>query len=136
MWQKNAFIIVFSNPHGETTLKKLAIAALAAFAIGTAAAEKLHGVEVYPGSKPDADTTQFLKTKLKMNGTAYVTGDSVDKVVAYYKSQPGLTQNPGADAKQAGFSGKGVMVTIQNPWADMKSGKINTTTLVSIVQQK
>jgi hypothetical protein len=117
-------------------LKKLAFAALAAFAIGTAAAEQQFGVEVYPGAKSDAPTTEFLTKGLKMKGEAYVTGDPLDKVVAFYKKQPGLTQNPGADAKQAGFSGKGVMVTIQNPWMDTKGGKINNTTLVSVVQQK
>ena len=116
-------------------MKKHVFAALAALVIGNAAAEQKFGVEVYPGAKPEAGSTEFLKKSLKMNGQAYETGDSVDKVAAFYKKQPGLTQNPNPDAKQAGFSGKGVMVTVQNPWADPKTGKVNTTTLVSVVQQ-
>jgi hypothetical protein len=118
------------------SLKKTIVMGLAALWIGAAGAEQLHGVEVYPGSKPDAATTQFLKEGLKMNGQAFVTTDGVDKVTAFYAKQPGLKQNPGADAKQSGFSGNKVMVTVQNPWADMKTGKVNNTTLVSIVQQK
>lgn len=117
-------------------MKKLAFAAVAALTIGTAAAEQKFGAEVYPGAKADAGTTEFLTKSLKMKGEAYVTNDPLDKVVAFYKKQPGLTQSPYPDAKQAGFSGKGVMITIQNPWMDMKESKINNTTLVSIVQQK
>lgn len=117
-------------------MKKPALAAIAALTIGTAFAEQKFGVEVYPGAKPDAPTTEFLTKSLKMNGTAYVTGDALDKVVAFYKKQPGLTQSPNPDATQAGFSGKGVTITVQNPWADMKAGKINKSTLVSIIQDK
>ena len=117
-------------------MNKLVYAAIAAFAIGTAVAEQQFGVEVYPGAKPEPGVDEFIKTSLKMNGRAYVTGDSVEKVAAFYKKQPGMTQNPNPDSKQAGFSGKNVDVTVQNPWADMKSGKMNNTTLVSIVKTK
>ena len=117
-------------------MKKVIAMGIAALWIGAAGAEQLHGVEVYPGAKPEPTTNQFLKEGLKMNGGAFVTGDSVEKVAAYYSKQPGLKQNPGADAKQAGFSGKGVMVTIQNPWLDVKTSKVNNSTLVSIVKQK
>jgi hypothetical protein len=109
---------------------------LAALFIGVANAEQLHGVEVYPGAKPEPSTNQFLKEGLKMNGGAFVTGDSVEKVVAFYGKQPGLKQMPGADAKQAGFTGKGVHVTIQNPWLEVKQSKMMNNTLISIVQQK
>ena len=117
-------------------MKRFMIAAIAALAIGDAAAEKQFGVEVYPGAKPAPEVAQQLKEAMKINGHTYVTGDSVDKVAAYYQKQPGLKQNPGADAKQAGFMGQGVMVTIQNPWMDMKTGKVQSNTLVSIVKQK
>lgn len=33
------------------------------------------------------------------------------------------------------FSGKGVMVTVQNPWMDMDSGKVMQDTLISIVKK-
>jgi hypothetical protein len=117
-------------------LKKVIVMGLAALWIGAAGAEQLHGVEVYAGAKPEPSTNQFLKEGLKMDGRAFVTGDSVEKVVAFYAKQPGMKQMPGADAKQAGFTGKGVHVTIQNPWLDVKTSKVNNTTLVSIVKQK
>jgi hypothetical protein len=108
---------------------------LTALWIGAAGAEQLHGVEVYPGAKPEPATNQFLKEGLKMNGGAFVTGDPLDKVVAFYAKQPGMKQMPGADAKQAGFMGKGVHVTIQNPWLEVKQSKMMNNTLVSIVKQ-
>ena len=87
------------------------------------------------GAKPEPATNQFLKEGLKMEGGAYVTGDSVEKVTSFYLKQPGLKQMPGADAKQSGFTGKGVHVTIQNPWLEVKSSKMMNNTLVSIVKQ-
>lgn len=116
-------------------MKKVIVMGLAALWIGAAGAEKLHGVEVYPGAKPEPATNQFLKEGLKMQGGAYVTGDSVEKVTSFYLKQPGLKQMPGADAKQSGFTGKGVHVTIQNPWLEVKSSKMMNNTLVSIVKQ-
>ena len=116
-------------------MKKLIVVGMAALWIGNVAAEQLHGVEVYPGAKPEPSTNQFLKEGLKMNGQAYVTGDSVEKVTGFYLKQPGLKQMPGADAKQSGFTGKGVNVTVQNPWLDVKTSKVNNNTLVSIVKQ-
>jgi hypothetical protein len=108
---------------------------IAALFISAAGAEQLHGVEVYPGAKPEPATNQFLKEGLKMDGRAFVTGDALDKVVAFYAKQPGMKQMPGADAKQAGFMGKGVHVTIQNPWLEVKQSKMMNNTLVSIVKQ-
>ena len=116
-------------------MKRLIIAAIASLAIVHAAAEQLHGVEVYPGAKPEPATNRFLKEDLKMTGGAFVTGDSLDKVVAFYAKQPGMKQMPGADAKQVGFTGKGVHVTIQNPWLEVKANKMMNNTLVSIVKQ-
>ena len=116
-------------------MKRLTIALAACLFISHAAAEQKHGVEVYPGAKAHAETTEFLQKSLKMQGNAYVTSDSVAKVTDFYKKQPGLKQNPGADSTQSGFMGKGVMVTIQNPWMDMKTSKKETSTLVSIVKQ-
>ena len=116
-------------------MKRFIVAAATVLFIGHAGAEQKHGIQVYPGAKPEPTTNQFLKEGLKMDGAAYVTGDSVEKVAGFYAKQPGLKQNPGADAKQAGFMGKGVMVTVQNPWLDVKTSKVNNTTLVSIVKQ-
>lgn len=119
----------------EEHLKRFLIGAAAALFVGHAVAEKQFGVEVYPGAKPSPETNEFLQKGMKLQGQAYVTSDPLGKVTEFYKKQPGLKQNPGADSTQSGFMGKGVMVTIQNPWMDMKNGKKVESTLVSIVKQ-
>lgn len=119
----------------EEQVKRFVIGAAAALFIGHAVADKTFGVEVYPGAKPSPETNEFLQKSLKMQGQAYVTGDSLAKVTEFYRKQSGLKQNPGSDSTQSGFSGKGVMVTLQNPWMDMKNGKKMESTLVSIVKR-
>ena len=106
----------------------------ALFLSAQALAETQFGVEVYPGAKADAKATEQIRKAMKLDGQFYRTGDSVEKVTAFYRKQP-LKEMPGADKAGAAFSGKGVMVTIQNPWMDMESGKINKDTLLSIVKQ-
>lgn len=109
------------------------------------------GIAVYPGSKPDAGTAEFVRQSLQLTAATYRTGDGVAKVSAFYAKQPGMKPMPGADAQQAGFlagckdeynavlkknmSKCGYQVTIQNPWMDMKTGKLVNETLVSIVKQ-
>ena len=99
-----------------------------------AAAETQHGVAVYPGAKADPEVAAQLKKAMQIDARTYRTPDSVEKVAKFYRDQK-LKPMPGADAKQAGFMADGVHVTIQNPWMDMKSGKINNDTLLSIVKQ-
>ena len=99
-----------------------------------AAAESKYGVEVYPAAKPDAAVTKSLEEKLKLkNAAAYRTSDSVAKVCEFYRKQ-GLKEAPGTRPEGAMFTGKGVNVTVQNPWMDMDSGKMNKDTLISIVK--
>ena len=115
---------------------KIAIgAALAAASLAfAAAAETQHGVTVYPAAKAAPEVAAELKKAMKLNAHTYRTSDSVEKVAGFYKSQK-LKEMPGADKQQAGFMADGVHVTIQNPWMDLKTGKINNDTLLSIVKQ-
>jgi hypothetical protein len=100
-------------------------------ASSTAFAAKEHGVEVYPGAKPAPEVTKQLK---EMNGVAYRTTDSVEQVASFYAKQP-LKENPGRNKGGASFSmGDKVMVSIQNPWADMVTGKVSNDTLISIIK--
>jgi hypothetical protein len=116
-------------------MRKLIGTGLAALFISApAAAETQHGVTVYPGAKPDAQVAADLKKSMKITAHTYRTGDSVEKVSQFYRSQK-LKEMPGADKKQAGFMADGVNVTVQNPWMDMTSGKINNDTLISIVKK-
>lgn len=109
------------------------------------------GIPVYPGAKADAGATTFVRESLGMVGSAYRTGDNVAKVTAFYDKQPGFRKLPGASGEGALFSAGckaefnpylkkemhkcGYQVTIQNPWMDMKSGKLVQDTLITIVKQ-
>ncbi len=109
------------------------------------------GIAVYPGANADAATAAFLRDSLKLTAAAYRTADGVEKVSAFYAKQAGMSQLPGATKEQAGFSAGckdefnkymkqnvrkcGYHVTIQNPWMDMKTGKMVQDTLISIAQQ-
>ena len=101
-----------------------------------ALAEAQFGVNVYPGARPDPAIAAQLKKAMKLEGHTYRTSDSVDKVVSYYRTQPALKEGPATSKTGAMFMGKGVSLTIQNPWADMETGKTNNDTLISIVKDK
>ena len=124
----------FSNDEKEPKGMKQAIAvALFTLFAGQASAESQFGVEVYPGAKHDAEVEKQVRD-MKLNAKTYRTTDSVEKVTSFYKGQK-LEAGPGNNKAGAMFMGKGVMVTIQNPWADMKTGKVTNDTLISIVKQ-
>ena len=92
-------------------------------------------VPVYPGAKADPETAEVLKKQMQITAQTYRTSDSVEKVSQFYKAQK-LKEMPGADKKSAGFTAAdGAHVTIQNPWLDMKNGKMNNDTLISIVKK-
>ena len=113
-------------------MKKAIAAALFTVLAGSVNAESQFGVEVYPGAKHDTAVEQQVKA-MTPDARTYRTTDSVAKVAAFYKNQK-LEQaslNPGG----AMFTGKGVMVSIQNPWMDSKTGKVTNDTLISIVKQ-
>src|SRR5687768_13360087 len=102
-------------------MKKAMVAALACLWISQAAAQK--EVAVYPGAKPAPEVAEALKKQMNITANTYRTGDSVEKVAEFYRKQ-GLKENPGTSKQGAGFTGQGVNLTIQNPWLDMKSGKV------------
>ncbi|HMK56429.1 MAG TPA: hypothetical protein VK448_07325 [Dissulfurispiraceae bacterium] len=119
--------------------KKIAVLILCLFflaIVGTVCADDKNSVPVYPGAKPDAETAKFLKDGLKLDGAAYLTNDSIAKVIAYYKGQKDL-KVLFEDKEGAKFeNSKKLSVTIQNPWRDMKTGKMRSDTLISIVNEK
>lgn len=114
-------------------MKRLACIALALLWCATASAESQFGVTVYPGAKADAAVTRDLKEKLGANGFAYRTTDGVAKVAEFYRKQPPL-KVMAVDKESAAFINGPVMVTIQNPWMDMATGKMMKDTLISIVR--
>lgn len=132
-------------------VRTAALAALLATQALTAAAQPA-GVAVYPGAKPDAATTDFLRRQMGVEGAAYRTGDALQKVAAFYQAQPGVQPMGEVTKDSAAFvagckeefnavmkkkmtTGCTHHVTVQNPWMDMKTGKMVQDTLVSIVKQ-
>jgi hypothetical protein len=119
---------------------KKSVLALAVFmmmlaGLGLAGGEDKFGIAVYPGAAFDEATTKFLVDAMSVEAYCCRTNDSVAKVIAFYKAQPGL--NLIDESAEGGMFKKGnVDVTIQNPWMDMKTGKQNKDTLISIVKQK
>ena len=91
------------------------------------------GMPVYPGATHDATTSSAVKQMIKAEATCYRTKDSVQKVVAFYKKQDGMTTTI-ADDKNAMIKKGKIDITVQSPWMDMKTGKLNNDTLVSIVK--
>jgi hypothetical protein len=113
----------------------LLVAALLLVSVITAGAEEKIGVKVYGGAKYDAATSKNVSESLSINAACYRTNDSVAKVAEFYKKQPGMKYT-GGEKVSAGFSKGDVDVTIQNPWIDMKTGKMMNDTLITIVKQE
>ena len=98
----------------------------------TAKAEEKSGIKIYDGAKYDASTSKNVSESMSMNAACYRTNDNITKVIEYYKKQSGLEFI--SEGKESAMFKKGnVDITIQNPWMDMKTGKMMKDTLISIV---
>lgn len=118
------------------TMRNRSLAAFAAIFIAglvTAGAEEKYGVKVYEGAIYDADTTQFLTTKLKVDGACYRTAAIPAQVNDFYRKQPGITEVL-TDAKGGMFKKGNINITVQSPWMNMKTGQQMKDTLISIVR--
>ncbi len=110
------------------------------------------GIPEYPGSKFDKATTDTLRSSMAVDTAAYRTGDSVQKVAEFYKKQRGLNLMGDVSKESAVFSagckeeyvailkkkmvtGCDLQVGIQNPWMNMKTGKMVSDTLITITRQ-
>jgi len=111
----------------------LAIAALFLLSVITAGAEEKFGVQVYGGAKFDAGTSKNVSEFSSINAACYRTNDSVAKVAEFYKKQPRM-EYTGGEKVSAAFTNGQVDITIQNPWVDMKTGKMMMDTLITIVK--
>jgi hypothetical protein len=114
----------------KTTMLIVALLLIGAI---TAGAEEKFGVEVYDKAKLDAVTSKSVNDSMSVNASCYRTNDSLAKVVEFYRKQPGL-ELMGEDKENAMFKKGDVDITIQNPWMDMKTGKMIKDTLISIVK--
>lgn len=111
----------------------LASAFVFLIAVGGASAADALGVPVYAGARPEAGAAKFVAEMMPgAKAFCYTTADSVEEVAAFYKKQ-GLPYI-GGDAQNAAFRKDGIDVTLQRPWMDAKTGKLNQSTLISIVK--
>jgi hypothetical protein len=112
-----------------------AIAALmAVFAsFATVHADERHGIQVYGAAKHDETVSKTVSESMSIQAWCYLTNDSVTKVVEFYKKQPGL-EFMGGNEEGAMFKKDDIDITIQNPWMDLKTGKMMKVTLISIVK--
>lgn len=110
----------------------LAVTALAAAVL---VAEEKFGVKVYEGAKADKETSAAVSEAFSMEAFCYRTADGLEKVVAFYKKEPGL-EFMGESKEGAMFRKGNVDVTIQTPWMDMKTGQLMKDTLITIVRRE
>ncbi len=114
--------------------KILLFAAMMLFAgFITAGAEEKSGIKIYDGARYDASTSKTLSESMSINAACYRTNDKIAKVIEFYKKQPGV-EFIGETKESAMFKKGNIDITIQNPWMDMKSGKMMKDTLISIVK--
>lgn len=104
--------------------------------VAAALAEERFGVRVYPGASYDSITSNKVKQAMGVEAACFRTNDSLAKVVTFYKKQPGLKPMGDATNEGAMFRKNKTDVIIQSPWMDMATGKMMTSTIISIVQQK
>jgi hypothetical protein len=124
------------------------VSAIIIIICGVAAAEDVFGVPVYPGAKSDADTKAvceqpdlpFFKEReasagLTSTKRCYRTGDSLDKVIGFYKKQKGLTGDKDVTGQGALFCKErtaGVSINLTNFWIVPNTTKINNDVLITV----
>lgn len=113
-------------------------------------AEERFGVEVYEGAKYEESASDFLRES-GMKVFCYRTGDDIAAVIDFYKDDKGLYLIS-EDDSSAFFrrcareeynkifdrmvpTDCDLDITVQNPWMDMKTQKINNDTLISITKK-
>lgn len=100
--------------------------------------EERFGVPVYGGAVLDAGETAFLRNTAGADGHFYRTRDSVEKVLAFYGKQTGLT-SLGANTSGGRFlkeeGGRTVYVIIESPWQPARGGAVSTDTSICIVRE-
>lgn len=100
-----------------------------------AEAEEKFGISVYGNAKYDESTSKTLAQAMKTDLACYRTSDGITKVIDFYMKQPGMKFIP-ADSHNAMFKKGKIDITLQDQWMDMKTGKMMSDTLISIVNNK
>jgi hypothetical protein len=103
--------------------------------VAASRAEEKFGVRVYEGAKLEKDVSDWVSESFSAQAFCYHTSDSPDKVIAFYKNEPGLKFI--GEAKGNAMLKKGdVDITIQSPWQNVKTGQLFKDTLITILKNK
>lgn len=113
-------------------------------------AEERFGLEVYKGAKYEESASEFLQ-QTGIKAFCYRTNDELAAVIAFFKGNEGLylisEDDSGAFFRRcAGEAYNKIFdrmvprdcdldITIQSPWMNMKTQKINSDTLISITER-
>ncbi len=107
--------------------------------IPSAAAGERLGVEVYPGAKSDPALSKLLMKNKAIRGEAFLTGDNIEKVAAFYRKQGLLLIRMGSASRERVRFKKmenGTDVVIQQSWTDPRTNEVRKDTLILIMQEK
>ena len=96
------------------------------------------GIQVYGGARQDTEETNLLRKTAGADGYFYRTGDSVNKVIAFYQKHPGVT-SMGSDETGGMFlkeeNGHTVYIKVASPWQPAKGGEMKKDTIISIIKE-
>ena len=106
-----------------TNLKWVTAATIATSLVtGSASAEEVYGVNVYPGARQDATQTQMTRSMQRNDASCYLTGDSIEKVADFYDKQPGLKSSGRLIKTLIIYEKNGIKVILERPWLDPAKG--------------
>jgi hypothetical protein len=114
------------------------LALLASAVTAAAGGESVAGIQLYPGASSSnvEGTEKFLKDTGYPVAVCRNTTDSLEKVVAFYRSDKQLSPmgEPGKD--NAGFYNKaGASMSINSPWINMKTFQMTNGTMICIASK-
>ena len=119
----------------STLLLSLTMCAVAGVA---QAADTVSGIPLYPGSSSSnvEGSEKVLKDTGYKTAVCRHTADSLPKVVAFYGKDKQLSPLGEPSKDNAGFVTKsGASMSINSPWVDMKTLKMNDGTMICIVDR-
>ena len=114
------------------------VALASSFPCAPAHAQAVAGIALYPGasSKGVEGSEKVLHDTGYPTAVCRHTGDSLDQVVRFYRADKQLSLLGEPTKDNAGFASKtGASMSINSPWVDMGTMKMNSGTLICIVSK-
>ncbi|HEY5248821.1 MAG TPA: hypothetical protein VIJ15_10295, partial [Dermatophilaceae bacterium] len=132
---------VYNETVGGNLLKTPSVVAVVLFfgvvsSAAEPAADRNLGIPLYPGASEAGveGAEKTIKASGYATGVCRRTRDSLAKVVAFYKKQPGLALVGEPTEDNAAFSGPaaGSSLSLNSPWMDVKTLQMQKDTLICI----